>query len=63
MNTESRDEALKLFEESPSVNIMIMGLKVGSLGLNIAFANRAILVYGIPNVHQLTSFLLLIGSQ
>lgn len=45
MKEQDRSDALNEFKTSPSVNILIIGLKVGGVGLNLMFANRAIIVY------------------
>ncbi|RAL63884.1 hypothetical protein DID88_003527 [Monilinia fructigena] len=44
MNAADRAYALNEFETSPVITILIIGLKVGGVGLNFAFANRAIIV-------------------
>ncbi|TGO39228.1 hypothetical protein BHYA_0058g00400 [Botrytis hyacinthi] len=44
MTAENRAYTLHEFEKNPKVTILIIGLKVGGVGLNLAFANRAIMV-------------------
>ncbi|TGO54950.1 hypothetical protein BCON_0099g00140 [Botryotinia convoluta] len=44
MKAEDRVHALHEFETNPAITILIIGLKVGGVGLNLAFANRAIMV-------------------
>lgn len=45
LSQESRDRNVRHFEAKPEIKIMVSGLKVGSLGLNLAFATRVISVY------------------
>lgn len=45
MNSQKRQSATTEFENNPKVKIMICGLKCGSLGLNLAFANRVVSSY------------------
>ncbi|KAM0179575.1 hypothetical protein ACHAPF_002859 [Botrytis cinerea] len=44
MSKRNRANALDSFENMKEVTVMIMGLKVGGVGLNITCANRAIMV-------------------
>ncbi|TGO70278.1 hypothetical protein BOTNAR_0002g00620 [Botryotinia narcissicola] len=44
MNAEDRKHTLLEFEKNPKITILVIGLKVGGVGLNLAFANRAIMV-------------------
>ncbi|KAJ8061259.1 hypothetical protein OCU04_010327 [Sclerotinia nivalis] len=44
MKGEDRAHTLREFERNPKFTILIIGLKVGGVGLNLAFANRAIMV-------------------
>ncbi|KAF7950920.1 uncharacterized protein EAE97_002472 [Botrytis byssoidea] len=44
MNAEDRKHTLLEFEKNPEITILVIGLKVGGVGLNLAFANRAIMV-------------------
>ncbi|KAI9644563.1 hypothetical protein NHQ30_006584 [Ciborinia camelliae] len=44
MNIDQRDKAVDVFEKNDEVNVFVAGLKAGSLGLNLAFANRAITI-------------------
>ncbi|KAF7928190.1 hypothetical protein EAE99_004948 [Botrytis elliptica] len=44
MTAENRAYTLNEFEKNPEITVLIIGLKVGGVGLNLAFANRAIMV-------------------
>lgn len=44
MNMKERSESIKRFKEDINVNVMIISLKCGSLGLNLVCANHVILV-------------------
>lgn len=44
MKSNDRAHILREFETNPKFTILIIGLKVGGVGLNLAFANRAIMV-------------------
>ncbi|KAA8566852.1 hypothetical protein EYC84_009951 [Monilinia fructicola] len=47
MCKKPRAQAMKTFTNMPEVTVMIMGLQVGSVGLNITCANRAIMVVDV----------------
>jgi SNF2 family DNA or RNA helicase len=42
--SDKRDLAIKKFEGMPEVKVMVAGLRCGGVGLNLAFANRVIIV-------------------
>lgn len=44
MNDLQRNAAIKEFKDVEEVHVMIMMLKCGSIGLNLTWANRAIVV-------------------
>ncbi|PQE17636.1 hypothetical protein CJF31_00007763 [Rutstroemia sp. NJR-2017a BVV2] len=44
MSQNERTDALKAFETTPEVTVLLIGLKVGGVGLNLTCANRAIMV-------------------
>ncbi len=52
--TAQRERALRKFKEN-NVSVLILGLKVGGHGLNLAHANRGIMVY-VPQPISSLSF-------
>ncbi|CAG8437364.1 3442_t:CDS:2 [Ambispora gerdemannii] len=44
LNTNERTEALKTFEERQDINVILVSLKCGGVGLNLTTANRVIML-------------------
>jgi SNF2 family DNA or RNA helicase len=44
MTQSERADTLKSFEKTAEVTVLLIGLKVGGVGLNLTCANRAIMV-------------------
>ncbi|CAG8452129.1 8018_t:CDS:2 [Ambispora leptoticha] len=44
LNTNERTEALKTFEECQDINVILVSLKCGGVGLNLTTANRVIML-------------------
>jgi SNF2 family DNA or RNA helicase len=52
MNVKRKADAVKQLQEDPSITIMLISMKCGSLGLNLTAANRVIVshtldIYGV----------------
>ena len=44
MSADARSYAIERFRDEPSKNVILVSLKCGSLGLNLTFANRVVMM-------------------
>ncbi len=57
MKAREREDRLNIFRSDPSVTVILISLKCGSLGLNLTCANRVCLMDVVGRIPVFTNFL------